>query len=343
MILMRPATLTDLPQIEQLAEASGPMVCTLPVSRDHLLQKISRSLASLRAEVQQPAEESYFFVLEESQSGQLLGTSALIAQAGYHEPFYAYRNDVRVHSSRALGVHHRLHVLTLAHDLTDHTQLCSFYIDPALRHGLWPRLLSLGRLLFIAQHPERFSPDLVALMPGVVDGAGRSPFWEQVGRKFFGIDYNQVEYYHGTRNKTFIAELMPHHPLYVSLLADEAQAVMGQVHPDAGLQFGMLVDDGFEADDYIEIFDAGPVVTARRDLLQSWQRSGMARLAALGEADPASSRPCLLLNTRLEAFRATVAAITPPEAGLLTLSADLADALRVGVGDAVRWLPLPTP
>ena len=32
--LVGPAQLADLPQIEQLALASGPMVCTLPVSVD---------------------------------------------------------------------------------------------------------------------------------------------------------------------------------------------------------------------------------------------------------------------------------------------------------------------
>jgi arginine N-succinyltransferase len=345
MLVMRPAQLADLAQIERLAQASGPMVCTLPVSHDHLLHKIRHSLASLRAEVELPGEESYFFVLEESQSGQLLGTAAIIAQAGYREPFYAYRNDVVIHSSRALKVHNRLHALTLAHDLTDHSQLCSFYLAPEWRQGYWPQLLSLGRLLFIAQHPARFSPDLAAVLPGVVDEQGRSPFWEQVGRKFFGIDYNQVEHYHGTRDKTFIAELMPHHPLYVSLLAEEALAVMGQVHPDASLQFELLVDDGFEADDYIEIFDAGPVITARRTVLQSWQQSRVSPLARIDALPVAETQPLrehyLLINSQLENFRALVAKLPDPQQEPLVLSPAQARGLGVQIGDAVRWLPLP--
>lgn len=344
MVLLRPAQLADLPQIEQLALASGPMVCTLPVSRDHLRQKISHSLASLRADVQVPGEESYFFVLEERASGRLLGTAAIIAQAGYREPFYAYRNDILIHSSRALQVHNRLHALTLAHDLSDHSQLCSFYLDPEWRQGHWPQLLSLGRLLFIAQHPQRFAPDLAAVMPGVADGQGRSPFWEQVGRKFFGIEYNQVEYYHGTRNRTFIAELMPHHPLYVSLLAEEAQAVMGQVHPDASLQFELLVEQGFEADDYIEIFDAGPVLTARRALLQSWQHSRVSPLVAvepLCQPPKAGQTQYLLMNDQLENVRALVAPLADPQQNPLVLSPELARDLGVRVGDDVRWLPLP--
>ena len=54
---------------------------------------------------------------------------------------------------------------------------------------------------------------------------------------------------------------MPHYPLYVPLIDGRAQEVMGQVHPDAELQFNLLTEQGFEADKYVEIFDAGPIVT----------------------------------------------------------------------------------
>jgi arginine N-succinyltransferase len=339
MIIMRPAAMADLAQIERLAEASGPMVCTLPVHRRNLLEKVERSLSALQSDVMMPGEESYFFVLEETATGQLLGTSAIVAQAGYLEPFYGYRNDVIVHSSRALKVHNRIHALTLTHALSDHSQLCSFFIAPALRHTLLPQLLSLGRLLFIAQHPTRFSNELLAVLPGIADKSGHSPFWEHVGRKFFGIDYNQVEYYNGTRNKTFIAELMPHHPLYVSLLAEEAQAVMGQVHPDAELQFEILTSDGFEADDFVEIFDAGPIVTARRNTLMSWQQS---KVASVDIGMPAmSDQQGLIINDQLADFRAIVAAIPTVNSTSICLKPEQATALKVEAVSRIRWLPLP--
>ena len=102
----------------------------------------------------------------------------------------------------------------------------------------------------------------------------------------------------------FIAELMPHHPLYVSLLAEEAQAALGQVHPDARLQFDLLEEDGFEADDFVEIFDAGPVVQARRTTLHSWQTSQLARVADISPSRQSNAPTCLLVNTALAEFRA---------------------------------------
>ncbi|SIO92546.1 arginine N-succinyltransferase [Vibrio spartinae] len=278
MIIFRPAQLSDIQQIERLAHESGPMVYTLPAQRSHLIKKVERSIDSFRQAVFSPGEESYFFVLEETLTGQILGTGAINALAGYQEPFYALRNDVLIHSSRELNVHSRIHALTMTHDLSDHSQLCSFYVIPSLKHSLYPALITLGRLLFMSIHPERFTTDWLAVIPGMADKQGRAPFWEHVGRKFFRIDYNQVEYYNGTRDKTFIAELMPHHPLYVPLIHEEAQAVMGQVHPDAALQCGLLSDQGFEPDKYVEIFDAGPILTANRNTLDLWQHHKLCRV-----------------------------------------------------------------
>ncbi|MDW6005218.1 arginine N-succinyltransferase [Vibrio mangrovi] len=305
MIIFRPAQLSDIQQIERLAHESGPMVYTLPAQRSHLIKKVERSIDSFRQDVFSPGEESYFFVLEETMTGQILGTGAINALAGYQEPFYALRNDILIHSSRELKVHSRIHALTLNHDLSDHSQLCSFYVIPALKNSLYPALITLGRLMFMSIHPERFTNDWLAVIPGVADKNGRAPFWEHVGRKFFRMDYNQVEYYNGTRDKTFIAELMPHHPLYVPLIDEEAQAVMGQVHPDAELQCGLLSEQGFEPDKYVEIFDAGPILTANRNTLDIWQNHRLCRVK-LVERLPQAQKYLIGVSTETD-FRAVMA------------------------------------
>ncbi|PKH02833.1 arginine N-succinyltransferase [Psychromonas sp. MB-3u-54] len=272
MIVLRPAQLSDISKLERLAYASGPMVSTLPAKRSHLLAKVERSIHSFEQEVLTPGEESYLFVLEEMLTGQLVGTGVVNALAGNREPFYSFRNDIKIHSSRELKIHSRIHALTLNHDLSDHSQLCSFYISPALADTRYPSLVTLGRLLFMSVFPMRFANEWMAVLPGISDKDGRAPFWEHVGRKFFGIDYNQVEYYNTTRDKTFVAEMMPYHPLYVTLINEEAQAVMGLVHNEAQLQCDLLSEQGFEPDKYVEIFDAGPILSAPRNAISLCQQ-----------------------------------------------------------------------
>ncbi|NLR74535.1 MULTISPECIES: arginine N-succinyltransferase [Leeia] len=334
MLIVRPSRLADLAQIERMATASGPAVHTLPAHRDRLFEKIKASSHSMESEVEVYGEESYFFVLENVATGQLHGTSALVAYAGYSEPFYVYRNDIIVHASRQLKVHNRIHALTLSHDLTGDTQLCSFYIDPELAGTHYPRLLSRARLLFIAQHPQRFASNLMAFLPGVCDAQGKAPFWESVGRKFFGIDYNQAEYFSGVKDKTFIAELMPHYPIYVPLLSDAAQQAMGQVHSGSMLPFNILLSEGFEADNYIEIFDGGPVVRARRDALRSVRESQL-RPVRRGK-QPAGQVWYLVASTAVMRFRAMLLQLPETLPDELLLAQQVADALELDDGDEVR-------
>ena len=82
----------------------------------------------------------------------------------------------------------------------------------------------------------------------------------------------------GARNRTLIVELMPHYPVYVPLLPGDAQAAMGQIHPDGELAFSLLTEEGFEADDYIDIFDGGPILQAHKNSLRTFSGSMVRRV-----------------------------------------------------------------
>ena len=265
MILFRPVKLSDTEQLETLAKLSGPLVSSLPEDRLYLSNKVECSQSSFMQNVMSPGDESYLFVLEDSESGQLLGSGGINALAGNKAPFYSFRHDIKIHSSNKLNVHNRVHALTLNHDLSDHSQLCSFYISCDLIDSDYPALITLSRLIYMHLSAERFAKQWMAVLPGIFDKQGQAPFWEHVGRKFFGINYDQVKHYHGTREKTFIAEMMPYHPLYVALMDEQAQQAIGLVHQSAQQQFSLLKDQGFESNKYVSIFDAGSIAIGAND------------------------------------------------------------------------------
>ncbi|MEI8634479.1 hypothetical protein P4S72_25555 [Vibrio sp. PP-XX7] len=51
----------------------------------------------------------------------------------------------------------------MTHDLSDHSQLCSFYIIPALKNTYYPSLITVGRLLYMSAYAERFAADWMAV------------------------------------------------------------------------------------------------------------------------------------------------------------------------------------
>ncbi len=335
MLVMRPAQLSDLAEIRRLAADSPVGVTSLPDDDERLREKVLASEASFAAEVSFNGEESYFFVLEDTDAGRLVGCSGIVASAGYSEPFYSFRNETFVHASRELKIHNKIHALSLCHDLTGNSLLTSFYVERPLVDTVFAELNSRARLLFVASHPERFADSVVVEIVGQSDEQGNSPFWDAVGRNFFDMNYAQAERLSGLKSRTFLAELMPHYPIYVPLLPDAAQEAMGQVHPRAQITFDILMREGFETDHYIDIFDGGPTLHARTSGIRSIAQSRMVP-ARIGEAQGRGGRPYLVSNGLLQDFRALVAELDWVPGKPVALPRAAAEALGVGEGASVR-------
>ena len=217
MFLVRPIARDDLPAVLALSERTGHGLTTLPANRERLASRIDRSLASF-ARTASRADECYVFVLVESSSGRVVGIAAIEAAVGLAEPWYNYRVGTIVHASRALSVYTVAPTLFLANDHTGHTELCSLFLDQSFRHAKNGPLLAKSRLLFIAEFADRFAPKVIAELRGKLDAEGKSPFWEGLGRHFFAMEYTTADYLTGIGQKSFVAELMPRHPVYANLL-----------------------------------------------------------------------------------------------------------------------------
>ena len=344
-LVLRPARLADLDATDRIAAASVIGIGSLPRDRERLREKIVRSAHSFAAEGDTSGEETYFFVLEETSSGRIVGTSGIAAAAGFGDRFYSYRNEFIVHASQEIGASNRIHSLHLCHDLTGATLLTSFFIEPEYARSDWPQLLSRARLLFIAEHARRFFERIAAEMPGVCDDTGHSPFWDAVGRRFFNLGYPQAEQLAGGRSKSFIAELMPQYPIYVPLLPGDAQLAIGQLHAAGELPFGILIGEGFDADTYVDVFDGGPTVEARIDRLASVRASRRLRVVRADAAAPAQGAaravPHLVATTSASGFRATLVRLhAEASAEELPLDDAVIAALEIAAGDAVRIVPL---
>ncbi|MET3131008.1 arginine N-succinyltransferase [Oxalobacteraceae bacterium GrIS 1.11] len=336
MYVVRPVELADIAALEALAAVSMPGVHTLPKTREKIAASVERSIASFAAHVDIPSEESYLFVLESDQG--IVGTAAIFASAGSNGTYFSFRNDVIQQVSRDLNISHSVHALTLCSELTAYSQLSSFYVRNMEQAGLEAALLSRARLLFAVLAPQRFGDRFFVPLAGITDADGQSPFWDALGRKFFQMDFLDAErVIGGARNRTLIVELMPHYPVYVPLLPGDAQAAMGQIHPSGALAFNLLTEEGFEADDYIDIFDGGPILQAHKNSLRSFAGS-MTRRVLDGVAP---GRSGLKVNYAIasgteQRFRAVTFACDPLEAAdTVGLPKQLLEALQVAAGDNV--------
>ncbi|MFN2360033.1 MAG: arginine N-succinyltransferase [Marinobacter sp.] len=338
MWLVRPAQLGDLNDMLDIAGGQGPrMSSTLPKKKEALSRKIEHSARSFAGQNKPDESERFLFVLEDTSTGKVHGVSGIDARSGNGQPFYNYRRDALIHASHELGISRRVEVLYPSHALTDRTLLCSFTICRELRGTDAFELLSRARMLFIAGHRHLFTDHIVVEIQGVQTEDGEVPFWNSLGRHFFNMDFETADQYSGMLSKTFIAELMPPNPIYVTLLSKAAREVLGQPHQQTRATFELLQHEGFHRGCYIDIFDAGPVLEARTDALKSVVTSHLKTLHAANTED---GEMCLISGGHGEQFRCT----------LTTLHEALGDEVKVPLktwqclgrnsGDDVRITPL---
>ena len=338
MYVVRPVELTDIDALESLAAVLTPGVHTLPRTRATIAPFVERSIASFAAQVDIPSEESYLFVLEDTATKEVVGTAAVHASAGSNGTYFAFRNDVIQQVSRDLNICHSVHALTLCSELTACSQLAGFHLRDRerARAGIEAALLSRARLLYAVLAPNRFGDRFFVPLAGVTDNEGQSPFWNALGRKFFKMDFLDAErVIGGSRNRTMIVELMPHYPVYVPLLPGDAQAAMGQIHPSGQLAFKLLTEEGFEADEYVDIFDGGPILAAHKMSLRSFCGSQHRRVET-ARAEDTDNLVTYAVATNAERFRAITMACPPCDTSdALCLPLDAQKALGVAPGDSI--------
>ncbi len=337
MFCVRPARFSDLAEIERLANSSAARISTLPDERDKLSEKIEYSTKSFEGDASTEGCERFLFVLENTETGQVLGTSGIDACAGNGGPFYNYRSDELIHSSHALKVHNRVPVLYLTHELTGKTLMCSYTIDPALNDPAAFRLLSRARFLFMDASRDRFNEKVITEVQGVLDEAGSSPFWDSVGRHFFNMDFATADYYSGVKSKTFIAELMPSHPIYVPLLTPEAKAAMGKHHPATDNTVQLLLREGFRVAEHIDIFDGGPTFENELESIQTIKSRSL-KYARAGGSN--TGMKYLVANRSFSNFRCVIASLTDGLGDVIRLSNEVSEQLKIEEGGQVAFVAL---
>ncbi|AZQ85906.1 arginine N-succinyltransferase [Colwellia sp. Arc7-635] len=334
MIIIRPIQNSDYDALHRIAVESGHGFTSLPVNEELLKKRISHAEVSFDSTVTKPGNEGYLFVMEDTETGAVVGTSGIEAAVGLDDAFYHYHLGKVVHSSRELNVYNTVETLSLCNDYTGASEICTLFLSESHRKNKNGRLLSRFRFLFMAEHTARFSDTVIAEMRGVSDEDGSSPFWKWLEEHFFSLDFPTADYLTGIGKKGFIAELMPKYPIYVSLLSAEAQRVINKVHPKTVPALRLLEAEGFSRRGYVDIFDGGPTVETQTALVKTVRQSQKCQVLI---GDVADGENYILCNEKVASFRATQARVLLREtANQVVVTQAVADALMVNEDDWVR-------
>ncbi len=337
--LIRPANMGDFQPIYEMAKRTGGGFTNLPPDKKALSAKLERSAAGFDRVGDDVADDLYVFVLQNSLTGEVRGTCQIFGNVGQKWPFYSYRIGALTQHSVELERTFRADILNLSTDLEGATEVGGLFLHPGERAGGLGMLIARSRYLFIRNHRQRFADRTIAELRGVIDEAGGSPFWDGVAGRFFGMSFQEADEFNAKFGNQFIADLMPKHPVYIAMLQESAKTVIGVPHPSGRAAMRMLENEGFAWENYIDIFDGGPTMTARTDHIRSIREAKDVTITEISNfvGEQKSDQKKLLTLGRLQAFKAAYGWIDDRGDDVI-IDAGCARALNISVGDQVTYV-----
>ncbi|AHB09945.1 arginine N-succinyltransferase [Zymomonas mobilis] len=337
---IRPARAGDEQSLYALAQLTGGGFTNLPPDLKALEAKIVRSNEAFSETEDAVRDHVYVLVLEHSDSGQIVGTAQIFAKVGVKQPFYSYRLSQLTKTSPELDQRITTQMLTLTTDLEGCSEVGGLFLHPDHRTGGLGLLLARSRYLFIKLHRARFADRFLAELRGVIDENGKSPFWDGLGNKFFGMSFQEADYLNSIKGNHFISDLMPDYPIYTALLPESAREVIGHPHTSGRPAMRMLQKEGFSSNGYVDIFDGGPTMVAETDHIISVAHAKEATLetAALNEGEGQLS---VVATGRLKDFRASYAFLSEEKKDSIQirLNKEAIDNLQLTSGDNFVHIP----
>jgi len=265
MFVVRQAVLEDGPTLLKLARMVHSN--NLPPDPDAIRRRIQRSQDSFARRPIPPEDALFVFVVEDTDTGHVIGSSLVAPLVGTSERPHLYlQTRKREFYSTDLQTGQVHMTLQLQRDMDGHTELGGLILTPAYRghKAKLGFLLSLVRFNFLGLHRERFSPRLVAEMMGTLTPDSRNTLWNFLGRRFINLSYTEADRF-CQHSKEFILSLFPPEEIYVSLLPPDARALIGRVGTETEPAVAMLERLGFAYHGHVDPFDGGPYLEANRD------------------------------------------------------------------------------
>ncbi|MBI4595367.1 MAG: arginine N-succinyltransferase [Candidatus Tectomicrobia bacterium] len=256
MLVIRNAETRDLEALVKLAAILNSV--NFPNQPDVLKEQLELSETSFAGRIKDPYEGHYIFVAEDTEGGEILGSSMIFSRHGSPlAPHYYFEVLFEERYSHTLKKGFKHQILRLRSNEDGPTELGGFVIHPHARGKGLGRPLSYVRLMYIGLHREKFKERILAeLLPPLTE-EGKSLLWEAYGNKFTALSYKEADYL-SRKNKEFIGALFPQHDVYTCLFPPEVQEVIGEVGKDTVSVKAMLEEAGLRYLNQLDPFDGGP-------------------------------------------------------------------------------------
>jgi len=128
--VMRPAALSDFDALRAMAVESGAGFTSLPDNEDILRKRLLKSVDSFGARLDEPEYGKYLMMLENVETGEIGGCSAVKAGVGVKSPFFNYRIITLAQASQEADRRFDMDALILTNEFVGCTEVGTLFLRP---------------------------------------------------------------------------------------------------------------------------------------------------------------------------------------------------------------------
>jgi arginine N-succinyltransferase len=270
------------------------------VPPEALEARLAKSEAAFASSGTEQTEDTYQLMLEDTETGRVVGCSAVKAMVGVSKPYWDFKILTLAQHSVEADRRFDMDAMMLVNDFAGATEVGTLFVSEAGRGTGAGRLVAQSRYLLIAAGRQRFGEKVLAELRGVVHEDGSSPFYDAVSRPFFRMDFAEADKLSASTDNQFILDLGPQHLIYLDLLPKAVQDVVGKTHKDGAGALRLLEWEGFHYNRYVDIFDGGPLVSAWTEQIRTLNESRVVTARAASVAGGVSG---IVSTDRVDNFR----------------------------------------
>lgn len=333
MLIVRAGRRDDIDDLVRLSQEAGTGFTSLAVPPEALEERLVKSEKAFGGSGDKQTEDTYQLMLEDTESGHIVGCSAVKAMVGVSKPYWDFKIITIAQHSTEADRRFDMDAMLLVNDFAGATEVGTLFVSEAGRGGGAGRLVAQSRYMLIAAGRPRFGEKVLAELRGVVMDDGSSPFFDYVSRPFFKMDFDEADRLSASTDNQFILDLGPQHLIYLDLLPDSVRAVIGQTHKDGAGALRLLEWEGFHFDRYVDIFDGGPLVSTWTENIRTLRES---REVTVRAATTMGGVPGIVSTDRFEDFRTCQAEVIIDH-DTIGLSYETMAALDLRDGDKARF------
>ncbi|MEK9727375.1 MAG: arginine N-succinyltransferase, partial [Candidatus Margulisiibacteriota bacterium] len=247
---------SDAKAIYELSKHAKSGLSNLPKTLKDAKKLVAEATKSLSQKIDNN-HRKFIFILE-SNNKEIIGISGIKARTGIHRAYYSF--DIKKDQNNTY--------LKLKKTYNGPSELGSLFLMPKYREKKIGKLLSLSRFLFIKRFPDYFSRYIIAELRGFLFKNNVSPVWNAIGKKFIPLTFHQADI-KASKDERFIEANFPRNAIYLNLISKDIQHYFKQVHPYTMPAKKLLIREGFQVMNQIDIFDGGPTLKCKKDNIKT--------------------------------------------------------------------------